>query len=291
VNDLRQASNLTPTLFADDTLLTISCANSANLQYGVNSQLQKVDEWMRYYKLSINYSKTTYMLINSNSSQPCNFKVKINDSEIKHTTCTKYLGVYIDQDLAWTEHIHNLEIKLSRSVAMFYRTRYYLSNNALRSFYYSLTYRHLQYAIGVWGGAGKTALKRLNVLHNKVLRAMTYSSYKSRVSPLYKKLNLLKIDDIYILEIGKFMHKLHWGRIPVNFDQFFTPVSRAHSHATRAATRGGYIWQKASTAKAKRSLKHLGLKILEPIDPPLYDISLPAFKRQLKDKLVNEYSV
>ena len=69
VNDLPQASNLTSTLFADDALLTISCANSANLQYGVNSKLQKVDEWMRYNKLSINYPKTTYMLINSNSSQ------------------------------------------------------------------------------------------------------------------------------------------------------------------------------------------------------------------------------
>jgi len=102
VNDLPQASNLTSTLFADDALLTISCANSANLQYGVNSKLQKVDEWMRYNKLSINYPKTTYMLINSNSSQSCNFKVKMNDSEIKHTTCTKHLGVYIDQYLSWT---------------------------------------------------------------------------------------------------------------------------------------------------------------------------------------------
>ena len=129
------------------------------------------------------------MLINSNASQSCSFEVKINDSEIKHTTCTKYLGVYIDEYLSWTEHIHNLEMKLSRSVAMFYRIRYYLSNNALRSVYYSLAYSHLQYAIAVWGVAGKTDLKRLNVLHNKVLRAMTYSSYKSRVSPLYKKLN------------------------------------------------------------------------------------------------------
>ena len=234
------------------------------------------------------YSKITYMLINSNSSQSCNFKVKINDSEIKHTTCTKYLGVYIDQYLSWTERMHNLEIKLSQNVAMFYfyRIAYYLSDNALRSVYYSLRYSHLQYAICVWGGAGKTALKRLNVLHNKVLRAMTYCSYKSRVSPLYKKLNLLEIDDIYILEIGKFMHRLHWGRIPVNFDQLFTPVSQAHSHATRAATQGGYIWQMALTVKGKRSLKHLGPKIWDSIDPSLYNISLPAFKRQLKDKLV-----
>ena len=65
---------------------------------------------------------------------------------------------------------------------------------------------------------------------------MTYNSYKSRVSPLYKNLNLLKINEIYILEIGKFMHNLHWGRIPVNLDHLFTSENRAHSHATRAAT-------------------------------------------------------
>ena len=103
---------------------------------------------------------------------------------------------------------------------------------------------------------------------------------------MYKKLNLLKIDDTYILETGKFMHRLHWGRIPVNFDQLFTPESQAHSHATRAATRGGYIWQMASTVKGKRSLKHLGRKIWDSIDPSLYDISPPAFKMQLQDKLV-----
>ena len=117
VNDLPQASNLTPTLFADDTLLTISCANSANLQNGVNNELQKVDEWMRY-KNCLQITQKLYMLLNSNLSQSCNFNVKINDNKIKHTTCTKYLGVYIDQHLSWTDHIHNLEIKLSRSVAM-----------------------------------------------------------------------------------------------------------------------------------------------------------------------------
>ena len=66
-------------------------------------------------------------------------------------------------------------------------------------------------------------------------------------------------------------------------------VNQAHSHATRAATRGGYIWQLASTVKGKRSLKHFGRKIWDFIDPSLY-ISPPAFKMQLQDKLVNEYS-
>jgi len=75
---------------------------------------QKVDEWMRSNKLSVNFSKTTYMLINNNLSQSCNFKAKGIDDETKHTTCTKHLGVEIDQDLSWTYHIHNLEINLPK---------------------------------------------------------------------------------------------------------------------------------------------------------------------------------
>ena len=64
---------------------------------------------MRYNKLSLNYSKITHMLLNSNLSQSCNFNVKINDNKIKHTTCTEYFGVYSDQHLSWTVNMHNLE--------------------------------------------------------------------------------------------------------------------------------------------------------------------------------------
>ena len=45
--------------------------------------------------------------------------------------------------------IHNLELKLSRSVGMFSKIKNYLCNNALRSVFYSLAYSHLQYEIGV----------------------------------------------------------------------------------------------------------------------------------------------
>ena len=70
--------------------------------------------------------------------------------------------------------------------------------------YFSIVYSHLQYAIGAWGGVGKTSLRRLNVLHNKI---MSYTSFRSKLDPLYKYLNLLKVDDIYKLEIGKIMHE------------------------------------------------------------------------------------
>jgi len=59
--------------------------------------------------------------------------------------------------------------KLSRNVGIFDRIRHYLNERALKSLHFSIVYSHLQYATGAWGGVGKTSLRRLNVLHNKII--------------------------------------------------------------------------------------------------------------------------
>ena len=56
-----------------------------------------------------------------------------------------------------------LENKLSRSVGLFYRIRHFLSDNSLKSLYFSFVYSHLQFGIGAWGGVGITTLNQLNV--------------------------------------------------------------------------------------------------------------------------------
>jgi len=63
INDLPSATKLTPTLFADDTVLSISGSNSTELQSTVNTELEKVNEWLHFNKLSLNYSKTSYMIV------------------------------------------------------------------------------------------------------------------------------------------------------------------------------------------------------------------------------------
>jgi len=83
-------------------------------------------------------------------------------------------------------------------------------------------------------------------------------------------LNRFKLDDIYSLELGKIMHKFHYGNLPDNFNRFFTPLNQVHCHATCSATRGAYFWQLAHTNYGKRSLKHLGPKIWDNIDLSLH---------------------
>jgi len=102
---------------------------------------------------------------------------------------------------------------------------------------------------------------------------MTYISFSTKITPLYKNLSLLKLDDIYSLEFGIIMHKFHSGNLPDNFNHPSTPVNQVHCHATRSATKGAYFCQMTHTKYRKRSLKHLGRKNWDNIDPSLHDSS------------------
>jgi len=79
--------------------LSISSAKCIELQKLVNTELQKVDEWMRFNKLSLNYSQTSCMLIGPRGKRLHDFTVKINENTISQTNSTKYLGMYIDDKL------------------------------------------------------------------------------------------------------------------------------------------------------------------------------------------------
>jgi len=82
INDLPLITKLTPTLFADDTVLSTSGSNSTELQNIVNTELGKVDEWLQLNKLSLIYSKTSYMIVSRKNNHLIDFNVKILDKTI-----------------------------------------------------------------------------------------------------------------------------------------------------------------------------------------------------------------
>ena len=63
MNDLPSATKFKVNLFADDANLTMSGNNAKQLKSDINNELINIDNWMKEKKLSINFSKTEYMLI------------------------------------------------------------------------------------------------------------------------------------------------------------------------------------------------------------------------------------
>ena len=61
----------------------------------VDQEIKKVDSWMRHNKLSLNYSKTVYMIFNSDKKQSSPFRVQIGSHLINRVNSTKYLGMHL----------------------------------------------------------------------------------------------------------------------------------------------------------------------------------------------------
>ena len=75
INDLPNASNLLfPTLFADDTTLSIARSNFLDLISVLNQELQSIKEWTVSSRLSINVDKTEMILITNKNVVNTNIK-------------------------------------------------------------------------------------------------------------------------------------------------------------------------------------------------------------------------
>jgi len=145
----------------------------------------------------------------SNLSETCWFQNKINDSCFQRTTCAKYLGGLIDSSLDWSSHVQYMKLKLVRASHLLYKIRNVVSVDVLKMLYFSLVHCHLMYCIVSWGTATNSVLQPLEVVNNSILRTITYNNYRSHITPLYKSRNILKLHDIYKLELAKLMHKFH----------------------------------------------------------------------------------
>ena len=54
-------------------------------------------------------------------------------------------------------------------------------------------------------------------------------------------LKILKLDEIYKLELAKFMHNLHHNNLPFIFKRQFTYLTNWHTHKTRCADSFNYF--------------------------------------------------
>ena len=103
INDLPLQTNFQVNIFAVDPILILKNKNIARLQQQVNQELTFIDEWMKYNRLSLNYTKTTYFVcaLKCHSSSIKNFTIKVGKNTIPSVESIKYLGVMLDKHLNW----------------------------------------------------------------------------------------------------------------------------------------------------------------------------------------------
>ena len=200
----------------------------------------------------------------------------------------KYLGVVIDNNLNWHSHIQYTCSKLAKAAGVIYKLQKKLPQKVLMLLYHGLFATYLQYGIVVWGTAKSTAMLQIKTLQNKVIRHITHSGRMENVDKYYKKLDILKVEDIHFLEVSKFMHKFAKQTLPLTFSEYFREIP--HHHDTRNKAKNTLSLPKPRTNFGKQSLKFIGVKVWSEIPYLLKECqNLESFSTQVKQLLLEKY--
>ena len=144
-----------------------------------------------------------------------------------------FLGLTLGANVTWKKHINKIANKCSKTTGVLNKLKHLLPLDIKTLLYNSLILSHINYCITVWGYKGSRILR----IQKKAVRIITLNRYNSHTEPLFKTLQILKIDDQLKLQELKFFYKYSHDNVPVYLLNWnIIPNYNIHSHDTRKAT-------------------------------------------------------
>ena len=80
------------------------------MEHQINTELNKVCEWLKTNKLSFNIKKSKYILFQVTNKKTTSFSLTIDDIGIERVQIFNLLGLTIHENLSWNNHIETISI-------------------------------------------------------------------------------------------------------------------------------------------------------------------------------------
>ena len=149
--------------------------------------------------------------------------------------------------------------------------------STLKQVYFSIIQSHLNYVICTYAGTYATHLNRLLLLQKRAIRIINNESYLAHTNSLFQSNKILKIQDMYKLNVGIYMYDHSANYI------------RTHSHSTRGIH--NLLPAQSRLTVTSHSIHVIGPKIFNSI--PIEIRTKPnrsSFKYHYKQHLLSQYS-
>ena len=293
INDLPNVSNkIKIYLFADDTNIYVESETISELVQIVNNELKLVKNWIDANLFSLNISKTNYIIFHSPvMSIPSDIVITIGRDHIDRSRYVKFLGLLLDENLRWNFHLSELSKKLARTCGILFKIRDLLPTNTLINVYNSLFMSFLQYGIIVWGQTSALYIEPIFKLQKKALRAISHEHPRSHTLPIFKALKLLRLQDVFQLQMLSFVFESINKLNPMCFHDFFTCTSSIHEYHTRHSYRGDvFLAHKNSLQYGLKSIRYMGAKMWNDLPVELRNSpSKHSFKTHLKTHILGSF--
>lgn len=218
INDMVKVVDCDVLMYADDTLLSISAETSKEACEKMNIELDKLHDWLKYNKISLNIKKCNYMIFNDNSNsdvESCN--ISIDDVKLEKIEQTKYLGVIIDNKLKFNDHGESIISKMNKKLGLFRRISFKLNEENKILYYKSIIQPHIDYCSFIFNFMDQRIRDRLQIIQNKCMRVIN----RDDINLIREKYKIVLVDKRIKVNVIKSLKRILVKEKPISVNKLF----------------------------------------------------------------------
>ncbi|KAL8595170.1 hypothetical protein ACOMHN_013843 [Nucella lapillus] len=167
INDLPERLTALARLFADDTAV-YRVVTSVNDQAQLQQDLHRLTEWEKSWDMQFNPAKCNTLPV-TRSRRPLQPSYQLHGHILETVKAVKYLGVTIQGDLCWDDHVNNIVSKANKTLG-FLRRNLKISRSVKEQAYKAFVRPILEYASSVWDPHTQKNIDKLEAVQRRAAR-------------------------------------------------------------------------------------------------------------------------
>ena len=213
----------------------------------------------------LNASKTKVMLVTTNQKRQrlnnANLKLNYVDESLQMVSSDKILGVFVDNNLMWSDHVKHLTKKISSNIWLLSKLKHFLSQAHRVQFYKSYIQPHIDFCNIVWGNTCESNKLKIFRLQKRACRIiLDYNVDDSQEAMC--SLKILSIYDRLFLRKAKFMFKVYNDLTPTYISENFSVRNEVNTSVIlRSSASGCFVPPKPKKECFKHSMRYSGCLI------------------------------
>ncbi len=180
------------------------------------SSLGSVIQKMMDHHLQLNLAKTELLVVSANPSLHHNLSIQLGSSTITPSRTARNLGVVIDDQLSFTDHIATTARSCRFALYNIRKIRPFLSEQAAQLLVQALVLSRLDYCNAILADLPACTIKPLQLIQNAAARVVFNEPKKAHVTPLFIRLHWLPIAARIKFKVLMFAYKTTTGTAPIS---------------------------------------------------------------------------
>lgn len=208
--------------YADDTVLMFAAETWVEVFDVAQTGFNTVTKWLHKNILTLNIEKTKFINFSlKNVPQNIGSKLYAHSNSCLSANVTpclcktlastlniKYLGITIDNNFSFKNHISLLCGRIRKMLFVFKKLKPVADPEVILQVYLALCQSIITYCISSWGGAAKTTLMPIEISQRAVLKVSTGRPFLYPTELLYKSCDVLTVRQLFILSIILKQHSM-----------------------------------------------------------------------------------